>query len=108
MSVIEVSHDTRLGTIGQYCELRLDAPVSFGRYSLYGQANGVNEMANNQGIFHLNLNGRVACKRMNAHMYIKIDEFRTTASRRCARCVALLAKMDDVAARKAAREAARS
>lgn len=61
---------------------------------------------NNQGIFHLNLNGAVACKRMSAHMYIKIDEFRSTQSRRCARCVALLAKMDTSAARKVARELA--
>ena len=62
--------------------------------------------ANNQGIFHLNLNGAVACKRMNAHMFIKIDEFRTTKSRRCARCVALLAKMDASQARREARQLA--
>lgn len=63
-------------------------------------------MTNNQGLFHLNLNGAVACKRTNAHMYIKIDEFRSTASRRCARCVALLAKMDASAAKRAARACA--
>jgi len=65
--------------------------------------------ANNQGIWHLNLNGAVACKRQTAHMYIKIDEFRAYGManhRRCVRCVALLAKMDASAARKAAREAA--
>ena len=61
---------------------------------------------NNQGIFHLNLNGSVACKRRTAIMYIKLDEFRTLECRRCARCVALLAKMDASAAKRASRLAA--
>lgn len=62
-------------------------------------------MTNNQGISHLNLNGAVACKNQTAHMFIKIDEFRATTGRRCARCCKVLAKMDASAARKAAREA---
>jgi hypothetical protein len=61
--------------------------------------------ANNQGIFHLNLNGAVACKNRTAHMFVKIDEFRTEG-RRCARCAKVLAKMDVIAAKRAARLAA--
>lgn len=56
-------------------------------------------MANNQGIYHLNLNGAVACKNRTAHMYVKLDEFRTINVRRCARCMKVLAKMDALAAR---------
>lgn len=62
--------------------------------------------ANNQGIWHLNLNGAVACKNQSAHMFVKIDEFRTINGRLCARCVKVLAKMDASAAKRAARLAA--
>lgn len=61
---------------------------------------------NNQGIFHLNLNGAVACKNRMAHMFIKIDEFRTIQGKRCKRCEKVLAKLDASAAKKAARLAA--
>jgi hypothetical protein len=62
-------------------------------------------MTNNQGIFHLNLGGRVACKNQKAHMFIKLDEFRSPGPR-CKRCSAIVTKLDASAAKKAAREAA--
>jgi hypothetical protein len=61
--------------------------------------------ANNQGIYHLNLGGRVACKNQSAHMFIKLDEFRAPGLR-CKRCVAVVTKMDASAAKRAARVAA--
>jgi hypothetical protein len=59
-------------------------------------------MTNNQGIFHLNLNGSVACKSRTALMYTPVAEFRTPG-KRCKRCSAVLAKMDASAAKREAR-----
>jgi hypothetical protein len=58
---------------------------------------------NNQGIFHLRVGNDTACKARNAIMYIHVDEFRAHTGLRCKRCVAKLAKMDAVAAKRAAR-----
>jgi hypothetical protein len=60
--------------------------------------------ANNQGIVHFRLAGRTGCKRplMSVHMATDIEKFRAEP-RQCARCAAALAKIDAVAAKRAAR-----
>lgn len=61
--------------------------------------------ANNQGIAHLRLQGRTACKRalISVHIAVaSVERFRAE-ERPCARCAAAVAKMDAVAAKRAAR-----
>lgn len=59
-------------------------------------------MTNNQGIYHLNVGGRVACKRPNAIMFLVHAEFIAHAGKRCKRCEAYAAKLVANAAKKAA------
>lgn len=60
--------------------------------------------SNNQGIVHFRFSGRTGCKRalISVHIATDIDTFRREP-RQCARCAAALAKMDAVAAKRAAR-----
>jgi hypothetical protein len=61
--------------------------------------------ANNQGIAHLRLQGRTACKRalISVHIAVASIEAFRAEPRPCARCVVAVGKMEAVAARRAAR-----
>ena len=62
-------------------------------------------MTNNQGIYHLNIGGRVACRRPNAHIFLVFADFQAHTGKRCKRCEKHAAKMAALADKKAAASA---